>query len=473
MKRIFSLMMILLLCFALPAGASPGGFRGFTTIGGYSDSNISFAFEPDFTVLVYNNEVEPAPNFGEIWPDSDIYVPVYVWDEAPAPASDKDIKNNDVTLSWKSTGDGQYIDDVTLVNGKKAKIEGLGNNIYAKIDLGDDFSGRTPELVRVDLALSVNRVAYPETLTILKFNLVNREIKINRNTVYAAQSPTQFYAMKHYGGRATFDFGDNITYNATVQKGRRYYLNLDRTPDEEIQEQYPDAYLEFYNFRGERDTFTTQGQLKIPIDRAAFTAKGETKARVFAYRVQGVELTALDEESLGFNGKKDILTIHTNILESYLLSNEPLHMEVEDESDRIIYTGYALDDINEPVDDATASSTAASSASASSTAAVTAASSTAATDSSSASSSDESTRVLPESIATYTGFLTDGPPVSEEPKVTTMAITATNRSAENPETSDIPLAPIVACGLFSGSVVIYGWRRGWQKRIRKKDGGTA
>jgi hypothetical protein len=440
MKRILSLMMIFLLCFALPVGASGNAYRGFSTIGDFSGSAISFGFMPETTVLVYNSEAYTEPDYDEIWPGSDIYVPVYVWDEDMSPASDKDIKNNNVSISWKSNFSERYIDNVTLVDGKKAKVDGLESGIYAKIEVVDAFSGTGALVVQVDLALSVNRVSYPETLTTLQFDLVNREVSIDRNTVYAAQSPTQFYAVRNYGGKASFDFGDRIIYNGTVQKGNRYYLNLDRTADEEIADQYPDAYLEFYNFLDERDTFAAEGELKIPIDRRDFTARGETKPTVFVYQMDGTTLTSLDERTLGFDGKKNILTIYTDTLENYLLSSQPLHKQVEGEDDNIIYAGYATDDVTEP-------------------------------EASTASSYVQS----PE-----TGGTPDEPPLPEEPiaaPATTAAptvsplaatgsvtITAANISAENPTTSDIPLAPIVACGLFSGVVIVYGWRRGWQKK---------
>jgi hypothetical protein len=439
MKRIISLMMIVFLCCALPMGAMAADRHGFITIGDFSDSTVSFGFEPEGTVLVYNNEVYAAPDYEEVWPGSDIYVPVYLWDDDFSSASDKDIKNNNVSLSWRSNFSERYIDDVTLVDGKKAKVDGLESGTYAKIEVNDEYSGSGTYLVQVDLALSVNRMSYPETLTTLQIGLVNREISIDRDSVYAAQSPTQFYAMRRYRGKATFDFGDRIMYNATVDKGTRYYLNLDRTADTEIEGRYPDAHLEFYNFLGDRDTFYDEGELKIPINRSRFTAKGESKPTVFVYRVNGTTLTSLDERSLSFDSKKNILTIHTDTLEQYLLSSQPLHKQVEGEDDDIIYTGYATDDVEEP-----------------------------ATSTSTASSSRVSSYVQPPD----TGGLPDDdePPLPEKPTVTSTAATASttinaaNSSAENPETSDVPLAPIVVCGVFSAGLAIYGWRKGWQKR---------
>jgi hypothetical protein len=243
--------------------------------------------------------------------------------------------------------------------------------------------------------------------------------------------------MRHYRGNASFDFGDRVIYDATVDKATRYYLNLDRTADTEIENQYPDAHLEFYNFLGDRDTFSEEGELKIPINRSSFTAKGESKPTVFVYRVDGTTLTSLDERSLSFDGKKNILTIHTDTLEQYLLSSQPLHKQVEGEDDNIIYTGYAPDDVEEP------------------------------TTSSTTSSGASSSYVQPPATG---GLPDDEPPLPEEPTVTNTAATASttinaaNGSAENPETSDVPLAPIVACGVFSALVALYGWRKGWQKK---------
>jgi hypothetical protein len=350
MKRLFALALSLLLCLTLPVAAFAREYRGFSTIGNYSGSSAAFGFEPDATVMVYNNELYDEPDYEEIWPGADIYVPVYLLGaEDIAPATDKDIKNYTVSISWKSTASGRYIDDVTLVNGKKAKIDGLESDIYAKIEVNNAFTGNTAMLIQVDLVLSVNRVSYPETLTTLKFDLVNREVNIDRDTVYAAQSPTQFYAMRHYGGNATFDFGDKILYNATVKKATRYYLHLDRTEQEDIASRYPDAHLEFYNFQGTRDSFHAKGKLQIPIVRSKFTAKGESKAKVFVYQIDGDKLLALDEKTISFDSKKNILTINTKSLEQYVLSSQPLHKQIaQGEDDSVLYTGYATDDVSEP-----------------------------------------------------------------------------------------------------------------------------
>lgn len=432
MKRILSFLLAAVIVLILPVAATAAREpRGFTTIGNFSGSKVSFGFEPDYTVTVYNKEVEDDPDYEEIWPGMDIYVPVYILGASGqnnTHASEKDIKSNEVSLSWKSKTGERYIDDVTLVDGKKAKIAGLDGGMYAKISMVSEYSSRSAMPVYVDLVLSVNRLSYPETLTTLKLDIVNREVNIDRDTVYAAQSPTQFYSMRHYAGKATFDFGDKVTYNATVEKGARYYLHLDRTEDEAFAAMYPDAYLEYYNFRGDRDSFPSTGTLNVPVKRANFTPKGEDKAQVFVYEVQDGNLKALDERVLDFDGKKNILTIRAKSLGYYILSDRALHKEVDHRDEDIIYTGYASQNAGTADDMPTE-----------------------------------------ETGGGGSGGSGSSSGVNENPETGGDTINASNPSADNPSTSDTPLLPIVTLGMLSGGLALIGWKRGWHNgKVKRK-----
>ncbi|MDR2933549.1 MAG: hypothetical protein LBV27_10655, partial [Oscillospiraceae bacterium] len=98
---------------------------------------------------------------------------------------------------------------------------------------------------------------------------------------------------------------------------------------------------EFYNFQGDRDTFASTGTLQIPITRSKFTPKKSNSAQVFAYEIVGDRLTALDERSVSFDGKKNILSLKTRTLGNYVLSSTALLKDVDDETENILYTGYA------------------------------------------------------------------------------------------------------------------------------------
>ncbi|MDL2234508.1 hypothetical protein LJC63_13160, partial [Ruminococcaceae bacterium OttesenSCG-928-L11] len=335
MKRlhIHKWLAVLLALAMVWGGAVPAfAYDGILRWGDYSDTKQAFAFEPSEMVLVYNGEAYLDVDFETIWPGSDLYIPVYTYDNSddapddndPVAASDKDIKNHSVTVSYKASMGDQYISGVELVNGKKAKVKGLESGVYAKISFNTDYTGSAHTTIKMSIVLSVKKASCPETLTSMQMSMINRQVNIDRDTIYTAQSPIQFYAMKQYGGGATFDFGSNVKYEATVAKGKRYYLNLDRSAQSAIADMYPDAYIEYFNFIGDRDTFEKTGKLQIPINRAKFTPKGTTKAQVFVYEVQKNKLVSLNESVLSFDAKKNILTLKTKTLNNYILVNQAL-----------------------------------------------------------------------------------------------------------------------------------------------------
>jgi hypothetical protein len=249
-------------------------------------------------VLVFNRQVDLYPYFDSPFlAGSDLYIPITVTDTA-APetgtvlATDRDIKNDNVSVSYKILVGAEYVDTVTMVSGQKEKLDDLPAGMYAKIELADTFMPLERSQLSIRLVLSVNGVSYQRTATTINCDLRNRLENVERSSIYGAIRPMQFRISPRYNGDASFDFGNDIRYTAKVAANKRYYLNLDRNEKENFAEAYPGAYLEYYDFRGNNDTFASMGSLEIPVDTGSFK-ESKTATELYVYEVLGDRLSSL------------------------------------------------------------------------------------------------------------------------------------------------------------------------------------
>lgn len=415
LKRIIPVVLsVIYLSFAVYAADEVLGFD--PDEGHLTETANEYFFSGAEAIIVDNKEVFTDPIYSAIVAGSDVYLPIYVYPDGgrtSVQATDKMIKTDNVTISSKVLVGKDYVGNIELVDGKKLKLKGVKAGAYARIPLVSNYDKTGRSLVTLRLVLSVNDVTYERTQVSLKCKVMNRETEIDKNSVYGAKTPAQFHVHRDYSGEVTFDFGGNIKYTAKVKAGKTYYLNLSKEPAAEIKEMYPDAYLEFYNFLGDRDTFSSTGTLEIPVNRSKLSKKG-TAPSLYVYRVDGKSLTALGSGSVSFNSKTDKLSVHTKTLGSYVLSNVPLLKEISGAPDGdILKSGYA--DVNYSPDPQALSLQEASSGQPTSSAALPALSS----------GSDDG--YVPEESA---GLIPNNNPSMG------LAINTANKSSDNPSTSD-------------------------------------
>lgn len=319
-----------------------------------------YRFMADGSQLVFAKEIED--DFHTAFPSivfagSDVYLPIAALEPGTGDdddggetkesleeqiATDKQIKNDNVSISYKVMQGGEgVVDDVTLVSAKKEKLKELPAGMYAKIELADDHISLARVRVAVRLVLSVNGISYQETAVTFRCELQNRVEMIARNSVYGALMPTQFHTT-YYSGEVTLDFGDKVRYTSKVAPRSRYYLNLSRLQYEELKAMYPDGYMECYSFLGGHDKFEAVGTLQIPINLSKFKEK-KTNAEVYIYTVQGKTLTALDLTGASYDRATETVSIRTNQLHNYILSSRPLLKDVTDDQFNILRSGYAED----------------------------------------------------------------------------------------------------------------------------------
>lgn len=341
-KRLLFCSMAIITAFAMPATALA---LGFDNASGYTYTTPRYTIETADVVLVYNKELWGYIDYTEVWSGSDIYIPVWVEDDEDGDdriATAKEIKEDNVGVIYKATVGDRYIDNVSIVDGGKDKVKNLDKGAYIKLEVADNYTGTSTSNVTLNMVLTVNNVSYQETRVELDFNIANRLEFIDSNSVYGAQVPTRFKVTDSYRGNATFDMGDNIKYTAAVKRSGRYAINFNRDPDYDIDLMYPDAYLEFYNFLGDNDTFESVGTLEIPIDTKSFQDKDAKQPRVYAYEIlENKSLRALGSDAASYDAKKQILSIRTKTLGNYVLSNQKLKQTVEGESDDVFQSGYA------------------------------------------------------------------------------------------------------------------------------------
>jgi len=441
------LAFVAVLGLCVPAYATAGGF--FET-GGYTLTDpVSYIFETDEAVLVYNGQVDTSPDYTEIWTGSVLYVPIYM-DNVDAGtygiATAKKIKDDKVDVQYKATVGARYVKNVSVVDGKKDKIKNLPAGVYAKIEFADSYDATSYTSIQMMLVLSVNNVSYQESRVMLECDFSNRLEFIGENSVYGAMVPTRFKVEQWYDGEATFDMGKGVKYTARVKKSARYTIDFTREPDYDIEYMYPDAKLQFYNFRGNNDTFESVGKLVTPVDTNVFEDPDSGQPRVYAYEVLASnQLKALGSESASYDSRKKELAINTKTLNHYVLSNVKLKQAVEEEQDSTFQSGYASD-VQEASSEAAAQSTASGNARAASAAPQQTAQSQAA-DAADAPSTGNVTDL--DSPNTGGSMIRNG----------VLMINADNRRGENPFTGAVSPAPSMAVlGLVAGAA-LWTWAR--------------
>lgn len=368
-KRVLTILLALLLCAPLTANAaSDDNAYGFDDVGSTTDTANEYYIETASVVTIRYNELEEDPDYTAIYAGSTMYIPVYVYTAGKSPsvmATAKQISTDKVEVITKAIAGGEYIGDISFVDGKKLKNSGLAAGTYIAVPFATIYPMLSKSRIKLTFVLSVNGVSYQDTRTTLLCSLINRDEYIDKNSVYGVETPVKFTVGNHYNGEVTFNFGSNIKYTAKVKAKEKFFLALDRQTNTAITGMYGGSgmYLDFYSFPGDKDKFSYSGKLDIPIDRSKLTvksssgsssksAKGSSSSSsssssppiesLYVYKISGNTLTALSGKQISFNVKTNVLSIYTNTLDDYVLSNQPLKKEVDTSSQSgILKSGYA------------------------------------------------------------------------------------------------------------------------------------
>lgn len=341
-RRIISMVLAVLMVMPLMSGAATIIY-GIEGAGGATETYNEYFFDEDFAILIENKEAFDNFDYEEIYAGSEILIPLSVYAAGgtkASPVTDKQVKTDKLTFSYKIMRGEQYVGDLAMVDGKKLKIQGVPSGMYVRVPVIKDFASTGKETISIQLVLSVNDITYRYTQTTLNCRICSYVTDVKRNSIYGAKSPTVFKVDEKFNGEATFDFGDEIKYTAKVDKNAIYFLNLSRDANADIAKMYPGAYLEFYDFKGDKKTFASTGRLEIPVAVGKLSKKG-VEPSLYVYRIDGANLTALGAGSVSFNSKSDRLRINARTLGSYVLSNQPLSRNIAEAETNILKSGYA------------------------------------------------------------------------------------------------------------------------------------
>lgn len=343
LKKIISVVLAALLCAPLTANAATI-YYGFDGYGGTTETVNEYFFDESNAVLVENKEAFSGFDYEEIYAGSYLLLPlmVRVNGGTPTAVTDKLMKSDNVTFSYKILRGINFVEELSIVDGKKLKMNGVAAGTYIKIPFVNDYSLATRATITMEFVLSVNNITYQYTQTTLNCRIGPYITDVRSNTVYGAKIPMLFKVDKKYSGEATFDFGNEIKFTAKVNKNDTFFLNLSREANPDVAAMYPDAYLEFYNFLGNKDSFPRGGHLEIPVNVANLSKKDEP-ASLYVYRIDGKTLTALASGVVSFNAKTGKLKLNSKLLGSYVLSNQPLSRTVTSSTSdsNILKSGYA------------------------------------------------------------------------------------------------------------------------------------
>jgi|GEM_PF-1360138 len=314
-KRVTALILAVFLTTFWTTTAFAWGISGS---GEFANAAKRYGFLDD-AKIVYNGEISDQ-DFDEVYVGSAIYIPIGVEDDEGniSQASAQNIKKDKVSVSHKVTRGARYVTGVSIVDGGKEKIDGLEKGAYVKVQLTNSYSGTGTANVEVKLVLVINRLSYQETEIELFCTMENRTVYIDYDTVYGAQLPTMFEVGYDYNGEATFDMGNDVRYTARVKAKQKYIIDYDTETNEAIAARYPKNDLEFHNFKGDHDTFASNGKLELPLDSATYYKNGQYTA--YAYKISGNTLVPVDSSV----NKDGILTIYTRTLDNYVVSNVDL-----------------------------------------------------------------------------------------------------------------------------------------------------
>jgi hypothetical protein len=316
---------------------------GFSYDNSYTNTANMYTFYPDYAFTLYSKEVDLSPYYQYLDPGTEVYLPIFVAPDGgdDIPATEKNMKNDNVSVSYKILNGAEYVGEIVTEDIKRLKLKDVENGVYVKIPLAANYDLISATQIHIKLKISVNNVTYDYTEITFRARVRNETVEITHNSIYGARNPSLFKG-RRYSGEASFDLGENVVYHGGINSDSTYFLSLSREPSADLSAMYPDTWLDYYTFLGDRKTFTKIGTLVIPVNRANLARRGETP-ELYVYRVDGLSLTALGAGVVSFDTNNNRLFIRAKPRESYVLSIKALLKEITpDSSGNVLRSGYAV-----------------------------------------------------------------------------------------------------------------------------------
>ena len=247
----------------------------------------------------------------------------------------------DIDKDWSINIKGD--DFVTNASFYKAKATDAKKTLtagvqYVKVELADNFDSIS-ETATVSFELYIADTQFKnestESVIVNALGFANDEAgseQVSFKKTNDADKYNQWEAKE--AGTATFDFDDDVYFTVKMVKNEAVVLNLSRAYNKDIDKAYNDndGDLEFYNFKGTKDSFYRNGELFIPADEATYIygveldKDGEVED---IWAIEDAEWT--DEYTIaGIAKEYEGWVINTDELGYYIVSSEELVLPVEE-----------------------------------------------------------------------------------------------------------------------------------------------
>ncbi len=215
---------------------------------------------------------------------------------------------------------------------------------FVKVEIEDDLEVEEKETVKFEMYIADGDYKKTTTEKVIVEGKIAHDIEAqtidfeNDYYVLDADRYASWKVKKGQKGIAYFDFNDNAYFTVKMISEEKVYLNLSTAYDKDIDAEYNeyDADLEFYNFKGNNDSFIKTGELFI-----------EAKEDTFIYEIVDGELVAVEAEWVedyvfAKTNKKDGWVIETDELGYYVVSD----MEVEIAAEEVVEEAPSTDKAN-------------------------------------------------------------------------------------------------------------------------------
>lgn len=293
-----------------------------------ADWPVNFNFGGQLT-LVRDDEALDLGSGSDVdmMPGDTLYLPLeYEYTPELVPGASKvesqqQIYKGQINGKWKT-----YLSEKTNGLVKDAELYRAGKNdddleqggVYVKVDLTDSYNSVKDTKVKFSVCVKDSSSKNQTNKATVSGDFVQRNsgnyVEFDwSNTV---DGPMVWEVDKGDSGEAEFHFDGGVTYTVKMYSGEKVLLNLSRDFNKSIANDF-DADLEFYNFKGNSDSFGRSGILAIPAAKDSYIYEEKDGK--------------LEEISSTYNKKTESLEIKTRELGSYIVSDKKLDLSKQEE----------------------------------------------------------------------------------------------------------------------------------------------
>lgn len=263
----------------------------------------------------------------DMMPGDTLYLPLeyeYTPELVPGASkveSEQQIYKGQINGKWKT-----YLSEKTNGLVKDAELYRAGKNdddleqggVYVKVDLTDSYNSVKDTKVKFSVCVKDSSSKNQTNKATVSGDFVQRNSGnyVDFDWSNIVDGPMVWEVDKGDSGEAEFHFDGGVTYTVKMYSGEKVLLNLNRDFNKSIANDF-DADMEFYNFKGNSDSFGRSGVLSIPAAKDSYVYEEEDGKLV--------------EISSTYNKKTESLEIKTRELGSYVVSDKKLDLSKQEE----------------------------------------------------------------------------------------------------------------------------------------------